>query len=136
MLLDYPPIQFHHSIHDVPFLHVIFICWIATGNETGIHSDILGDSLDICGTIISSLTWSPRSPRTKELLSVIIQYLIVYRNWHDKIVLHDTPLPIARDNMNGFVFTMKGVLEFITAVTYTPTFPCSLYFPSQVIFTF
>ena len=32
---------------------------ITTGNETGSPSDVLGDSLDLCGTIIARSNWSP-----------------------------------------------------------------------------
>ena len=48
-------------------LSFVFYCftWIENGDETGIPSDVLVDSLSICGTIISSLNFSPRSPLTK-----------------------------------------------------------------------
>ena len=44
--------------------------WIETGDETGSPSDILGASLAVCGTIISSLNWSPSIPLTKALFLV------------------------------------------------------------------
>ena len=61
---------------------------IATGNETSSPSDVLGDSLDLFGTTISSLDWSPRRPLNKELFSVTIEDLIYCRNGHENMVLH------------------------------------------------
>ena len=51
---------------------LFFVSGIETGNETGSTYDVLGASLDICGTIITSLNWSTRSKLTKELFKVII----------------------------------------------------------------
>ena len=50
----------------LPLTSVLFCVYrIVTGNETGIASDALGDSLYICGTIISILNWYPISPLNK-----------------------------------------------------------------------
>ena len=54
-LVDYRLLQFHTAIPTASVLHVIFFPLIDTGNETGSPSDVLDDSLDLCGTIISSL---------------------------------------------------------------------------------
>ena len=93
-------------------LSFIFYCfpWIETGNETGSPSDVLGDPLTLCGTIISSLKCSPRSPLTKEFLSVTIEDLIVCRNGHENMVLHANPSNRARETVTGFSFTTKGFL--------------------------
>ena len=53
---------------------------IETDNETGIISDILGAYLDIYGSIIYRLIFSPRIPLLKVLLLVIIEDLIDCRN--------------------------------------------------------
>ena len=84
-----------------------FVYWIATGNESGSPSGVLGDPLALCGTIISSLNWSPMIPQTKSLLSVIIEDLIVCRNVHGKMMLHATPSPRARETITSFPFTAK-----------------------------
>ena len=87
----------------------MFSCfpWIETGNETGIPSDVLGDSLSLYGTIISSLNCSPRSTLNKLLLSVMTEDLIFYRNGNSIIVLYATPSPRARESVTGFPFTTK-----------------------------
>ena len=46
--------------------------WIATGKENGSPYDVLGDSLDLCGTIISSLNRSPRSPLCSNMEHVVV----------------------------------------------------------------
>ena len=96
-------------------------------------SDVLGNSLTLCETIISILNCYPGSPLTKTLLLEMIEALIVCRNGHENMVLHDTPSPKARETVTGFPLTTKGFLEVITAVTSTPPFPCSPYFPPSTI---
>ena len=50
----------------MPLSYMLFcVSWIMTGNETGSPIDFLGAYLDICGTITSSLNYSPRSPLNK-----------------------------------------------------------------------
>ena len=83
---------------------------IATGNETGIPSDVLGDPLALCETIISSLNCSPRSPLTKMFFLVIIEALIIYTNDHENMVLHATPSSMERETVTSCLFTTKGVL--------------------------
>ena len=78
------------------------ISCIVTGNETGSPYDTLGDSLDFCGTVIYSLNCSPRIPLIMELLSVIIESLIVCRNSNEKLVLNSTPYPRARETVTGW----------------------------------
>ena len=56
--------------------------YIETLNETVSPSDVLGASLALCVTIISSLNFSPRIPLTKALLLVTIEALIVCSNGH------------------------------------------------------
>ena len=111
-------------------LYFVLSCfpWIDTDSENGSPSNSLGASLDLCGVIIPSLNFSPRSPITKELFSVMIEALIVCRNVHENMVLHATPSPRARDTVTGFLVTTKGFLYVIAAVTSTPPFPCSLSF--------
>ena len=77
---------------------------------TGIPSNVLGASLDLCGTTISILNFSTRSPTTRELLSVIIEELLVFRTGPENRVLHTTPSPRAKETVTGFLFTTKGVL--------------------------
>ena len=60
---------------------------------------------------------------------VIIEALIIYTNDHENMVLHATPSSMERETVTSCLFTTKGVLQTITSVTYTPTFPCSLYLP-------
>ena len=108
--MDYRILQLHPATPTNSVLHVIYICWITTGNETGIPSDVLGVSLDLYGTIISSLNFSPSSPITEELLSEIIETLIVCRKGHENIVLHTTSSTRSRETVTGFLFTIKGVL--------------------------
>ena len=84
--------------------------WITTGKESGSPYDVLGASLALCGTIISSLNWSPRCLLTKLLLLVIIEALIVFRNGQKNMVLHATPSPRAWETATGFPFTTRGVL--------------------------
>ena len=56
----------------LPLSSILFCIYrIATGNENGIPSNELVDSLDICGTIISIFKYYCRSPLTKELFLVI-----------------------------------------------------------------
>ena len=100
-----------------------------TDNETGISSNVLGDLLAICGTNISIINYSTRSPLTKALFLVIVEPLIVCRKGHENMVLYATPSPRARETVTGFPFTTKVVLWVITEVKYTPPFPFSLYFP-------
>ena len=45
------------------------------------------------------------------------------------MVLHATPSPRARDNVTGFPFSTKVVMQIITTVASTPAFPYSIYFP-------
>ena len=54
MVVDYRLLYLHCAIHDASFLFNIFFFGIATGNETGSTSDVLGASLDLCGTILFS----------------------------------------------------------------------------------
>ena len=76
----------------MPPTSVLFcISGIATGNETSINYDVLGDSLALFGTIISSLNWYTRSLPTEALFLVIIEALIVCRNSH-KIWYFMSPL--------------------------------------------
>ena len=83
---------------------------ITTSNKTGSPSGILGDFLDICGTIISRLNFSPRSPLTKALLLVIIKALIIFRDGHENMVLHATPSSWAKETFTGCPFTTKEFL--------------------------
>ena len=58
----------------LPLYSVLFCASeIVTGNKTGIPSDVLVDSLALCGTIICRLNLSSRSPLTKVLLLVVIE---------------------------------------------------------------
>ena len=57
-----------------------FFSWVNTGNKNGSPSNVLSTSLDIFGTIISSLKCSPRSPLTKSLFSFMMESLIVCKN--------------------------------------------------------
>ena len=95
-------------------LHLSFMLssfsWIANGNETGSPSGVLGVSLALCGTIISSLNCSHRIPLIKVFFSVIIKALIFCRNGHENMVLHATPYPRAMETVTGFLFTTKGFL--------------------------
>ena len=93
-------------------LSFMFSCftWIETGNENGSPSDVLGVYLDLCGTIIYRLNWNTRSPVTKALLLVMIEYLVVCRDVHENMVLHGIPSPRASETVIGFIFTTKGVL--------------------------
>ena len=92
----------------IPLSSVLFLAsGIATGNETVSPSDVLGASLDLCGTIISSFNFSHSSPLTKALLSAIIEALIFFRNGHEKIVLHATPSPRDRETFTGCPFNTK-----------------------------
>ena len=86
-----------------------FFTWTENGNETGSPSDVLGASLAICGTIISSLNCYNRIPLTKALFLVMIEALIFFRNGHENMVFHATPSPRARETVTGFSFTTKGV---------------------------
>ena len=70
----------------------------------------MGVSLALCGTIIFSLNVSTRSPLTKELFSVTIEALIVYRNAPKNLVLHATPSTRPRETVTGFTFITKGFL--------------------------
>ena len=83
---------------------------IATDNEIGSTSSVLGEYLVFFGTIISSLNFSPRSLLTKVLLSVIIEVLIICSNVHENMVLHSTPSPRTRKTVTGCSFNTKGVL--------------------------
>ena len=91
------------------FMFSVFHC-IDTGTETGSPSDVLGASLDLCGTIISSINCSPRNPLTKTFFLVVIEALIVWINGHESIVLNATSYLILRDNVTIFMFTTEGVL--------------------------
>ena len=87
----------------LPLTSVLFcVSGITIGNETGIPSDVLGASLDLCGTIISSLNCSTRLQLTNVLFSAIIEALIVCRNGHENMLLHDTPYPRLRETVTGF----------------------------------
>ena len=93
-------------------LSFMFSCfpWISTYNKTGSPSDVLGASLAICGTTISSLNCFTRIPLIKALLLVMIEALIVCRNGHENMVLHATPYPRARETVYGFPFITKRFL--------------------------
>ena len=96
----------------LPLTSVSFcVSRIMTSNETGSPSGVLGDSLDICGTIVSSMNWSPRSSLIKELFLVIIEALIVCSNGYEKMVLHATPSPRDRYTVTGCPFTTKVFLR-------------------------
>ena len=60
-----------------PYFMFSFFPCIDTGNETRSSSDVLGASLALCVTIISSLNCYPRSPLTREFFSVIVESLII-----------------------------------------------------------
>ena len=79
-------------------------------NETGSPSDFLVASLDLCGTIISSLNCFTRNPLTKAFFSVMFETLIVCRYGHKNMVLHATPSPRSRGTVTGFLFNTKGFL--------------------------
>ena len=80
----------------IPMTSVLFfISGIANGNANGSPYDVLGASLDLCGTTISILNCYPRNKMTKELFLVIIEALIVCRNGHKKMVFNATPSPRA-----------------------------------------
>ena len=116
----------------MPLYSVLFFAsWIVTGNETVSSSDVLGAYLDIFWIIIYILNFSPSGPLTKEFFFVIIEALIICCAIHEKIVLYATPYTRAMETVTGFPFSKKGVLYVITAVTPTPTFSCSLYFPKS-----
>ena len=91
------------------FMFYCFPC-IGTVNETGSPSNVLVASLALCGIIISSLKYSPRSLITQAFFSVIIEALIVCGNGHENMVLPATPYPRARETFTGFLSTTKGVL--------------------------
>ena len=84
--------------------------WIATHNETVYPSDVLGDYLSLCGTIIYIIKLSPRITLTKALFLVIIEALIVCRNGNENMVLQATPYMRARETVTNFLFTTKVVL--------------------------
>ena len=95
----------------LPLNSMLFCVYgIVTGNGTGSTYDVLVSSLDLCITSISRLNCSPRSPLNKALFSVITEALIVYRNWHENMVLHATPSPRLRETVTSCKFNMKGVL--------------------------
>ena len=48
---------------------------IVTGNETGSPSDVLGDSLALCGTIIYSLSFYPRGTPNKDFSRSLLRTL-------------------------------------------------------------
>ena len=56
---------------------------IMNGNETGILSDVLGASLDLCVTIVYRLNFYLGSPLIKFFFLVIIEVLIVFINGHE-----------------------------------------------------
>ena len=66
---------------------------ISTVNETGNPYYFLSAYLALCGTIISILNFSPKSPLIKALLLVIIEALIVCKNSYENMVLHATHSP-------------------------------------------
>ena len=114
----------------MPLTSMLFsLSGIVTVDETVSTSDFLGSSLDLCGTIINILNFSPRSPLTKALFLVIIEVWIICRNSYKKMVLHATPSPRARETVTCYPFTTEDVLQVITAVMSTPNFTCSIYFP-------
>ena len=90
---------------------ILFSCfpWIENGNETESPYGILGASLDLCRTIISSLNFSPRSLLIKAFLLLLIEALIVFRNGHENMVLHATHSPREMETVTGFWFTTKVV---------------------------
>ena len=95
----------------LPLPSVLFcISKIVIDNETVITSNILGSYLALCGTIIYILNWSSRSTLTKELFLVIIESLILCRNGHENMVLHETPYPKKRETVTGCPFTTKDFL--------------------------
>ena len=62
----------------LPLTSLLFcVSGIATNNETGIPSGVLGASLILCGSIISSLNCSPSIRPNDALFLVIIDTLIV-----------------------------------------------------------
>ena len=76
--------------------------WIETGNATGRPSDVLVDSLDLCGTIISRLNFSPSSLLTKEFFLVIIEALTVCRNGHENMVFECSSSVTSRASRSTF----------------------------------
>ena len=82
--------------------------YIYTNNETVAPSDVLGDSLSLWGTTISSLNCFPNSPLTKALLSFMIEALIFCRNSHENMVLHAPPSSRAMENFTIFLFNTNG----------------------------
>ena len=95
----------------LPLTYVLFfVSDIATSNETGNLSDVLGNFLDICVTIISILKFSIMSPLTGALFLVSIEALIAFSNSHENMVLHSTPSPRVRKTVTGCPFTTKVFL--------------------------
>ena len=86
------------------------ISGIATGNVNGSSSGFWGASLALCGTTIYSLNCYSGSPLINELLLVIIESIIVYRNVHEKIGLYDTPYPRSRETVTSCIFATQRVL--------------------------
>ena len=95
----------------IPLYLVLFcVSWIATDNETGSPSDVLGASLALCGTIIYILNFYPRSLLTKALFFFIIEALIVCRNGNEKLVFHATPALKVMETVTSCPFNVKGFL--------------------------
>ena len=82
-----------------------------TGIDNSITSDILDPPLALCGTTISILNRSTKIKMTKVLFLVTIQALIVCRNSHENLELHDTNSTRSRDTVTGCDFTKKGFLR-------------------------
>ena len=125
--MDYRLLQY--TVLSIIALSSMLFYAIAPGNETGINSDVLGASLFLCGTIISSLNCYPRSPLTKTLFSFIIGFIFVCRDGHEKMMLYVAPSPRVRETFTACAFDTNGFLQLINVVTSTPPFLCSLYFP-------
>ena len=78
------PLFFSPTLLFLLLLSFMFSCFslIENDKKTGSLSDVLGSSLDLCWTIISSLNCYPRRPLTKALFLVMIEALIVCMNGH------------------------------------------------------
>ena len=130
--MDYCILQLQHTVHAASAISFLAVYGIYSGiendNETGITSNVLGESLHIFGTIISILNFSPKIPLTKEFLFVIIEALIVYRNVHKPTVLHASPFKREKKTVTSCSFNTKGFLYVMVVVTSTPNLNFYLYF--------
>ena len=86
----------------LPLSYVLFcVSGIVTGNQNRSPYDVLGSSLDVCGTNISRLNFSPMSPLIKSFLFAIHEALIFFRKVHENMVLYATP-------SHGDMYTIAG----------------------------